>query len=407
MDTLVKTWIEERANLAEQMHALMEKASAEKRALNAEEEGTYDKMFERVSDLTKQIEKREAHERTMTALGKPTETRVPPAPLTPENEGRLGARSTKEYGEAFKGYLRTGEVPDRRALSWGVETGGGALAPETFITTLLKELDNATFIRRLATVQTLTVGDTLGVPMLTADPADADWTSELLTGSEDATMAFGKRDMRPHPLAKRIKVSNTLIQRAALPVEAIVRERLGYKFAVTEEKAFLTGTGASQPLGLFVASTDGIATTYDIAGSNTATEIAADTLFDVIYGLPPQYWPKAAWVGHRDWVKRVSKLKDGESRYMWSASLVAGQPNTLLGFPVYMSEYAPNTFTSAQYVALFGDYSRYWIVDVLSMTVQRLAELYAETNQVGFIGRLEVDGAPVWGNAFRRMKMGT
>ena len=45
------------------------------------------------------------------------------------------------------------------------------------------------------------------------------------------------------------------------------------------------------------------------------------------------------------------------------------------------------------------------LADALSMQVQRLNELYAETNQVGFIGRLETDGAPVLEEAFARVKL--
>ena len=73
-------------------------------------------------------------------------------------------------------------------------------------------------------------------------------------------MKFGKRELHPHPLAKRIKISNDLIRRSVLPSESIVRDRLAYKFAITQEKAFLLGHGANQPLGVFVASDDGIST---------------------------------------------------------------------------------------------------------------------------------------------------
>ena len=69
------------------------------------------------------------------------------------------------------------------------------------------------------------------------------------------------------------------------------------------------------------------------------------------------------------------------------------------------SEWAPNTFTTGEYVGLLGDFSHYWIADALSMQIQRLNELYAETNQVGFIGRLETDGAPVLEEAFVRVKL--
>jgi hypothetical protein len=39
------------------------------------------------------------------------------------------------------------------------------------------------------------------------------------------------------------------------------------------------------------------------------------------------------------------------------------------------------------------------------MQIQRLNELYVETNQVGFIGRPETDGAPVLEEAFVRVKL--
>ena len=76
-----------------------------------------------------------------------------------------------------------------------------------------------------------------------------------------------------------------------------------------------------------------------------------------------------------------------------------------MGFPFLMSEYAPSTFTTGLYVGILGDFSLYWIVDALSMEVQRLEELYAATNQIGFIGRLETDGAPVLEEAFTRVKL--
>ncbi|CAM5626817.1 hypothetical protein SMICM304S_06794 [Streptomyces microflavus] len=39
------------------------------------------------------------------------------------------------------------------------------------------------------------------------DLDDADWTSELETGNQDDGIRFGKRELRPHPLAKRVKLA--------------------------------------------------------------------------------------------------------------------------------------------------------------------------------------------------------
>jgi len=56
-------------------------------------------------------------------------------------------------------------------------------------------------------------------------------------------------------------------------------------------------------------------------------------------------------------------------------------------------------------VGLLGDFSFYWIADSLQMEMQRLDELFAATNQVGFVGRLESDGMPVLEEAFVRVTL--
>jgi len=77
----------------------------------------------------------------------------------------------------------------------------------------------------------------------------------------------------------------------------------------------------------------------------------------------------------------------------------------LLNVPVAHSEYAPNTFSASQYVAALFDPSQYWIVDSFQLQMQRLVELYAESGQIGLIGMLSTDGAPVLPEAFVRVTL--
>jgi HK97 family phage major capsid protein len=77
----------------------------------------------------------------------------------------------------------------------------------------------------------------------------------------------------------------------------------------------------------------------------------------------------------------------------------------ILGTPVLVSEYAPNTFTSLLYVGLIGDLSHYWIAENMSLDIQRLVELGALTNQDYFIGRMSLDGMPVLEKAFVRVQL--
>lgn len=369
-----------------------------------EQTTNYDKAFKESQDIEASIKAETALQAEERALAEAVASTPDPSvkPDAPMSE-------MTAFGQILA-YGINHASPEARqivnALQKDSDTAGGfTVPPEQFVAQLIKAVDDQTFIRSKATKVPVTNADSIGVPSLDNDPADADWTSEIKTGSEDSTMDFGKRNLAPNPLAKRIKVSNTLLRISALPVENIVIDRLAYKFGVTEEKAFLTGTGASQPLGLFTASADGISTGRDVSTDNTTTAMTADGLREVKYTLKGNYWAEAEWLFHRDAVKQISKLKDGQGQYLWQPGLRAGDPDTLLGFGINMSEFAPNTFTTGLYVGMLGAYKHYWIADALNMGIQRLNELYAETNQVGFIGRMELDGMPVLEEAFVRVTL--
>jgi HK97 family phage major capsid protein len=292
------------------------------------------------------------------------------------------------------------------ALQFDSDQAGGYLSPpEQFVNDLIIAKNNMVFIRDKATVFPLNAAHSLGAPSLDTDPADAAWTAEIGSVSEDSSMDFGKRELSPTQLTKLVKVSMKLLRNSAMPAEQIVRERLAYKFGITEEKAYLTGTGASQPLGLFTASSMGISTSRDVSTGNATTSIKFDGLLEAKYSCKVQYQRNGEWIFHRDAVKQIAKLKDGDGQYIWQPAKTMSESDMLLGRPVNISEYAPNTFTTGQYVGMFGDYSNYWIAESLAMQVQRLNELYAATNQVGFIGRMELDGAPVLEEAFARVKL--
>lgn len=401
---------EKRLGLVAQIQDLLGKAEKEGRAdLNAEEQEKYDALLKEQDDIKRSIERHTRAEELKKELAQiPHENRTVPLPGTSKGNVAVTYRESDAYKGVFRDWLRIGSeaLPsEARALSAGVLSEGGALVPpQEFINTLIKAVDDQVFMRSLGTVFQLNSSMSLGAPVLDADPADTEWTSEVATGSEDSTMAFGKRSLTPNPMAKRIKVSETLIRNSSLPVETIVAQRLAYKVGITEEKGYLTGTGVAQPLGIFVASSLGISTGRDVQ-TGSATGFTFDGLYDTKYKLKGNYWPRASWLFHRDALKLIAKLKNTTTNeYLWQPSAQAGQPDSLLGHPIRMSEYVPNTYTSALYVGMFADFSHYWIADNINFTLKRLVELYAEANQIGFIIRKETDGMPVLEEAFARMK---
>lgn len=393
---------QKRAKAIHDAREILTRAEAENRNVTDEEKQRWDAFHAEAETIREQYERIERQEQLESGLEQRQQ-----APFEFENAEQ--AAQDEGRGKAFRSWLRSGfggiNANEKRALQVDIDTSGGFLVtPQQFVSTLIKSVDNVTVMRGLSTTYQVPTADSLGAPALDADPADPTWVSELSTGNADSTMAFGKRELRPHPLAQRILVSRTLLRKAADP-EAIVRDRLAYKMGVVQDNAFLNGTGASQPLGVFTASANGISTSRDVSTGNATTAIKFDGLINAKFALKPAYWPNARWIFHRDAMKEIAKLKTGDGQYIWRESVIAGEPDRVLGLPAIMSEYAPNTFTTGLYVGILGDFSNYWIADALDMQIQRLDELYAATNQVGFITRAETDGMPVLEEAFVRVKL--
>jgi len=417
MNEKVRKLRADRAKIVSDQRALLDKAEAEKRAMSADENTNYENMDTEVDRLTREID-REEKLATREASMRETVDTFKPAPAggtearTAEYRGHKIELSKREGAneKALRMLLTGVSVPEIRALQADADIYGGFLvAPTQFVLRLIQAVDNLVFIRNMATVFPVTKSESLGAPSLDNDPADPTWTGEISSASEDSTLSFGKRELTPHPLSKLLKVSEKLLRVSAMDVESLVIERLAYKFAVVEEYAYLLGSGSNQPVGVFTAASAGvgISTGRDVSTGNTATAITFDGLMEALYSLKSQYHPKATWIFHRNGIKKARKLKDGDGQYIWNPDVKGGQPDMILGRPYKMSEYVPDTWTASQYVGIIGDFSHYWIADALDMRVQRLNELYAATNQVGFIGRRESDGMPVLEEAFARVKLST
>ena len=271
---------QERGDHIANMRKLADGAAERGEDLSSEEQSKYDGLDTRQEELRRQIGRQERADKLKAeedALAEsrrqpPGQGRRPPGDHAPDE------REKRELEErAFRSYLRggLGRMPENeaRALSMGSQEDGGYIVlPERIRDDLIKGVDDDVYMRQLATVERLERAGSLGTPTLDADPSDPEWTSEIRTGSEDDAMRFGKRSLEPKPLAKRIKISRKLIHNSN--AEGIVVSRLRYKFGVAQEKGFLVGSGANQPLGVFTASPDGISTARDVVGANTATVIA-------------------------------------------------------------------------------------------------------------------------------------
>lgn len=389
--------LNQRATLTNSMRTLMDEnkdkiMSADKEIEYAKMEVDFDKLNKQISTEQKQIER----ERIIGEVQDKADN------VSPKDAARA----------AFANYLRdagAGTLREYHNLTQDNPTQAGYLvAPEQFMTEIIQDKDKLMFMRQISRVlPPLHKAASLGFPKRTSRMSTFAWGTEISAPTPDTALAFGKREFIAKPATGGILVSKTLIRNAAIDVEAYLRTEMIYNQATNEEQAFMTGDGAGKPLGVFVPSVDGISTARDYSIGNSATEMKFDGLLGAKYALAPAYHTGASWLFNSQGVLQLAKLKNSEGQYIWQGSVVVGTPDMLLGFPVRMSEYAPKTFTSGLYVGLLGNFKEgYWICDSLNMEIQALVELYALTNQVFYIGRHEVDGAPVLEEAFIRIKLG-
>lgn len=337
--------------------------------------------------------------RSVAEINQPVSQRV--APIARQADTNNVAE-TVEYRRAYDSYLRTGEVRD--ILLSG--TGGNLVAPVQMAKEIVQQIANLVAIRRLAHIEEVNSAQALRVPVVTSKFGSGEWTGEGVCLNPDNTFASSHIDLTPQLLAKLERVSWTQLQ-TSMNVEGLINNLLAYDFAVTEEQFFLNGNGVGQPTGVFyaAASGQGIDTSRDVQTSTTAT-ITSDDIVGMRYSLKQPYLasPSAAWIMNRSIIRLVRLLKDNQGRYLWETSLQAGTPDTLMGIPVIVSEYAPNAVTSGSYVAVLGDFNNYWITQYTGgFAIQRLLERYAECSMVGFVGREFINGAPVLPEAFSRL----
>lgn len=439
--TQIQELREKRRKLGEDMRALTTLAKNEKRDLTKEEDERFDRMHEDGNKLLREIEREEKvsgiesdaaiARRSAPAVDPDADPAAVPAdPGAPEGASDAeramktagkGVRDSKKYTELFNRYLMAGSRGEadaiaarahqvrleERDLSVSSDTQAGYLVPpEQFVMELLKNLDDQTLIRGLARTFQVPMAKSLGVPKRTSKASTWVWGTEIATPSKDTTLAFGKRELHPKNASGLIIVSRDFLRQAMMGPEGIVREEIARDGSELLENAFLTGSSVGQPLGLFTAHADGISTGRDISTGNTTTEITLTGLRNAKYNLKPAYWPAAEWLGSRTFHKQLYSMDDGQGRPIFVESVRVGEVDRVLSFPVHIDEFAPNTFTAGQYVGILGNFQYYWIADALDIEIQRLDELYALSNQVGFVARLKTDGMPVLEEAFTRIKLG-
>jgi HK97 family phage major capsid protein len=269
------------------------------------------------------------------------------------------------HQKAFNTYLRSGDDDALRGLevevkglSTAVNSDGGYLVdPQT--SDRVKSVLNATAsIRAIASV--VHVEATSYDVLVDHSDVGTGWATETSTVTEGATPQIDRITIPLHELSALPKASQRLLDDSAFDIEGWLAGRIADKFARAEAASFVNGDGIDKPKG-FLAHTavdDAIWAWGNLGYVPTGVDgdVTAESIIDVVYALGAEYRANAAFVMNSKTAGLVRKLKDNDGRFLWSDGLAAGQPATLMGYPVLVAEDMPDASTDGHAIA-FGDFA--------------------------------------------------
>jgi HK97 family phage major capsid protein len=404
---------EKRANVWSEMQNITAPADDEGRVLTAEESQRWEAFDTELTGLTKQIEIEE--KRAARAGESETHTAVDSADYRAEITVEDVSTDDK-YAAAWRAWARGGmgslnseqrqqmvqrfdSSPELRAQGVGTTTAGGYFVPAEFRNNLIERQVFQGSVRSVATVITTDSGASLPWPTVD-DTANvgAILAENTQVTEQDVTIGQASLDVYMYT-SKLVRVSLQLINDSAIDIDDLLGRLLSARIARIQNQHFTTGTGTAQPEGIQTNATSGVT----LPTGNT-TSIPYDGLVDLVHSVDPAYRTSNAAFMARDSVLALfRKLKDTTNQPLWQPSLQAGQPDTVLGYPIITNPDMPAPAASVKSV-LFGDFRQAYVIrDVTGVQALRLEERYADFLQVAFLLFQRSGARPQDANAYRAL----
>jgi len=326
------------------------------------------------SDVKKSLQQQEER---LTMLDRKTSTFARPALSA-------AAELDMPHKKAMAAYLRTGDDDGLRglnlegkAMSTAVSADGGYLLNPQMSDTIASMLSSTTSLRSMANVVQIDA-TSYDVIVDNTDVGSA-WQTEAAAVAESTTPNINRISIKLNDLSAMPKASQRLLDDAAFDVEAWLSGKIATRFIRAEASAFINGTGTDQPKGILLpAKVANASWTWGNLGyipTGFATDFNTtnplDCLVTLVYALAADYRANATFVMNSKTAGAVRKIKDTVGRFMWTDSVAAGQPATLMGYRVLVSEDMPDIGANTYPIA-FGDfYAGYTIAERPDLRILR------------------------------------
>jgi len=291
---------------------------------------------------------------------------------------RFDQSAANEYLKASR------ELAERsKAVSIGTTTAGGHAVPEVISRQIDKKLLDISNV--LPYVRTVNVGTSDYKELVDVRGSTSGWVGEdgnspLQNRAETSTPSIQQVAPTFGMVYAYPKATEESIQDVFFNVQQWLIDCAAEDFAQAIGAAVISGSGSNRPTGFLngtPVSTDDdgasperafgtlqyVATgkagafpdPFNLNSSPQVTTPQGDFLINTVYKLKAGYRRNAMWAMNKATLAAVRKFRDGDGAYYWQPSIQAGQPSSLLGFPVLEWEDMPDVGSNTFPIA-FGDF---------------------------------------------------
>lgn len=293
--------------------------------------------------------------------------------------GEYSPDDLKAYRKSFVEFMRKGDLMSmdaQKALSVGSDPDGGYTVEPDTSGRIVDKIFETSPMRQVASVQTIGTDSLEGLYDL--DEANAGWVGETEGRPETGTPQLAKWRIPVHELYANPSATQKVLDDSMINLEAWLSGKVSEKFARIENAAFVNGDGVGKPRG-FLTYPDGTTIpgaieqfATGVSGGFDTTGDGGDVLIRTIYeGLKQGYRSGARWFMPREVVSAVRQIKDSDGQYLWQPGIAAGNPATLMGFPILEFEDMPSLGAGSLSMAFGNMAEAYQIVDRQGIRVLR------------------------------------
>lgn len=300
-----------------------------------------------------------------------------------------------EHKSAWLKWVRKGDDAgladiERKAMNVGTPADGGYAVPIQQDRDIMRLLTDLSPMRQVCRV--MTVGTEDYRKLVNLGGTASGWVGE--TDARPATAGPTLAQLKPSfgELYANPEVTQKALDDIFFNVEGELSQDISESFAVLEGKAFLSGTGTNQPVGLLTAKTSAEADSARAFGTvqHIATGVAdnfpakdpADILIDLIYSMKAGYRTGAQFMVNSMTLATMRKWKDGQGNYIWQPAMQNGQPGSIFGYGYVTNEDMPSAGAGAIPV-VFGNFQQAYII-FDRVGIRSLRDPYTNKPFVGF-----------------------